>query len=364
MKKGIALILCLALFCTLLVGCNEDTIDQIKDYRKDYDYEPPVIEDVVLDMYVIADNVTEYAAQTVVRQINQYTESVFKATLNIHYVPAASYNDTVMENLDTADIVLINSKSMLDTLVMQDKLADLSSFVSTNQYGKLGVTIANALLDAARVGDNLYCIPNNHLVTPYKYVRINKSVISGTYNYSEPKLREVNTAEAVETLKEALAAKGAEAATVSDNVVLFDGRYEDKATWEAQGWIVNVLSVPAANDEEAFTSAFGIIKSDIDADRSMQLIYAFTMDEYLHNLLQYGFKGTNYTEEVDADGNVYVTRIKDGRNDYIMNPLYTGDIFGLSYCEELGITPAFKKNGALQNKDAVAAKEEDTGTAE
>ena len=71
--------------------------------------------------------------------------------------------------------------------------------------------------------------------------------------------------------------------------------YEDKAAYEAAGWVCNILAKPTVNEEEAFTSAYAVIKQEgIDPARVMEIIYAFHTDAKLHNLLRFGIENINY----------------------------------------------------------------------
>ncbi len=362
MKRILALLLVVSMAVLMLVGCGNNSLESIKEHRNEYTYEPKVIEHQTLDLYIVADSVTDNAKLTVTRQINQYTEAQFNTTLNIHYVAAADYEATVTNNISDADIVLITSEALYQNI--QGHLVDLSSFLATNAYGKLCVKIAESLLDSVKEGDSVYALPNNRVVSTYKYVRINRTVAERELSLSIPKIKEFNSIEkltvstpaeedtpAFTCLKDIFNAKSKD---YDSNVVVFDGMYEDLAKWEAEGWIVNVISVPTVTKADALTSAFGIVASDIDADRSMQILYAINTDPYLHNLLQYGVKATNYQLTTDENGNDFVTRVTVGDSVYMMNPLYTGDIFCGYFCEELGYKPETLANGQLQNKASVA----------
>ena len=145
------------------------------------------------------------------------------------------------------------------------------------------------------------------------------------------------------------------------NVICMTGcTYEDKALWEAAGYVCNVVEYPSVDRATAFASAFAAVKhDDIPVARVMEIMYAINADSYLHNLLQYGVEMTNYTEK---DG--YVVSHETGDNVYLMNPLYTGNAFTLKYCERVGLTEESVKNGKLQNKEAVAKLPEPEPTPE
>ncbi len=218
MKRIIALLLVLAtVFC--LVGCNEDLLEQIKNHRGEYDYEPPVVEEMTLNVYIVCDQATQSAQDAVARQINLYTEDKFKTKLNIHYVPSSEYETTVNANLDTADLILITNKAMMEQLVNDGKVADLTEFFNSEKYGTLNVEIASALLEASKLpapakpetppegegegdgdgeGDGIepaaeeettptemayFAVPNNRVVGTYTYLCVNKQTVHHELKY-------------------------------------------------------------------------------------------------------------------------------------------------------------------------------------
>ena len=127
------------------------------------------------------------------------------------------------------------------------------------------------------------------------------------------------------------------------------GTYSDKAKFEAEGNICNVVSAPSVVAEDVYSSAFAVIDSN-DAtvnNRAIRLIYALNKNVEIRNILQYGIEHTNYTIENGA-----VVR-KDGNDSYVMNPYYTGNIFLLMYSDELAWNEAAMQNGVNQNKDVI-----------
>ena len=219
MKKILSLVLCIVLVGCMLVSCGEEAIG---GYLDNYDYTPPVIEKVTLDMYIIGDSSnSENAIVTVERYINQYTEDKFNTTVNMNYIDASEYDEKVMAAVKAtgdakADIVLINSVELMNQLcplpgedgsVATNYLADLTELLATNKFGQLNTAIASTLLEGSKRDGKYYCVPNNHVIGQYEYVIINKSVARDTYNFSPATLNTFVSLEAaaplIQTLKDA-----------------------------------------------------------------------------------------------------------------------------------------------------------------
>jgi len=540
MKRIIAMLLVLTLACLCLASCGENLRESIKEHRDEYDYQPDVIEDITLDVYIVCDDYRETGDDAnkgiydaVKRQIEIYTASAYHTTVVLHYVPSAQYEQTVKNNLDTADLVLITSKSLMDELVEDDKVADLTDFFSSNTYGSLNVTIAEALLEASKYEGKFYAVPNNRVLGSYTYALMNKNSLHSELKYPLASLSNFPYALSLDTVKdEAMVAalvrsllaksivegtgkdsvaltalqealfeelvvdvfdatyaqkstpeetidvvnqliaklteadlltveaglagmgieakladilkkqtglkidsdeyltyetnvqmalqesvavykanylnygfeegdrpypalhtligryvadKSAEECTLlldgdlfsmseveelidyktsyaayadavasafdataalesKDVVVVTDAAYEDKAAYEAAGWVCNVLATPTVNEEEAFTSAYAVIKQEgIDPARVMEIIYAFHTDAKLHNLLRFGIENVNYILDENT-----VNRVE--KSLYLVNPLYVGNMLVPYYSEEFTAEDA--ANGQLQNKDA------------
>jgi len=352
MKKLLSLLLCLVIVGGMLVSCGGDF--EPGTYLPNYDYEPEVIEDLTLNIYLITENATtENAKDTVSQMVNQYTETQFHTTVNIVYLSAAEYNDgvynAVKDNSDKgANIVLITSDSMLNDFVGMNKIAILNSFYESDKYGTLNVQIPDALIRASYLGDNIVTVPNNRIIGEYEYLVINKEVAVHK-NYAVPsEVEAYDSLEDAEALMKRMTENGYRA---EDYVYTVKGDYALKAQLEAQGNYCNVITYPTATSSFAFSSAFAIInRSEALNERAMQIIYAINTDSYLRNLLQYGVKGTNYTVSDSGD----IIRVSEGDNVYYMNPAYTGDVFKLQYCSEIGWTAPVATNGALQNDQAVS----------
>ena len=369
MKKIFCLLLCLVLVCTVLVSCGPD---EIGDYIVNYPEKSEEIENVTLNLYIIAEEGTTANAKTTVqRMINQYTESEYHTTLNIHYLSSTEYNDAVVSAAadngeNGANIVLINSASLYNNLRDDGRLLDLTKYFSSRTYGRLNTLITKALLDGSKEtgksesDKKLYVVPNNRIIDEYEYLVIDKHVARDILHYSPAYLKSLTdpTSDAVEALKQEITNAGYNADSL---VFTTSGMYEVMAGLESlgeSGSYCNITKYPTVDSDIAYASAFAIINRDklgdgdiLDttlSDRSMQIIYAINTDSYLRNLLQYGVSGTNYNV-VDGD----IVRVNDGENNYRMNILYTGDVFKAEYCSEIGWTPEVAAYGLLQNAESV-----------
>ena len=343
--------------CSLLVSCADS---EIGDYLKNYPEETETVGKLSLNMYVITgDSTAENAKTTVKRMISQHTVADYNTELNVYYVSEADYEATVMTEInnggaDAPHIILINSESMLNSLYTSDantKLADLSAYYTSREYGKLNTQIANSLIQSSRLGENnkLYTVPNNHVVDEYTYLVIDEDVAHQTLHYPTNELKAYTSLEDAAELKSKMTLAGYNA---DQFVYEVTGPYELKAELEANGNFCNIIKYPTATSGEAFSSAFAIVNTEAKYnDRAMQMIYAINTDAYLRNLLQYGVMGTNYNV-VDGD----IVRISEGENVYNMNLKYTGDIFKAEFCSELNWTKVAYDNGISQNKDSVAAE--------
>ena len=376
----IALIMCVVLFATLLTSCNDHAgVD-------DYDWQPEVIVKLEYDLYIITDAIPSeeatHAQKTVNSKINQYLDDKYDTILNIHYCTAEEY-DSVVANASGASartsvtssdrynagtILLITSEEMHNQLVSENKLVDLRPFLDTKDYGTLNIQITKTLIEAATVTvdnvDHLYCIPNDHTIGEYQYTLINREIAEGKLNFSaQSEILEMLLIDGVpnEKAQELIDSVNAnlEEATLSDVIRNEVGSYEDKARFEAEGFICNVSKYPEASAADAYESAFGILKSSDIYDgeklvisaaecenRAMQIIYAINADTTVRNLLQYGVEHTHYILE----GNVAVPT---ENNAYHMNLLYTGDVFNAYYSSVW--TESMAKNGEIQNSQSVVS---------
>ena len=354
MKKILIMLLALTLCTLMLVSCGED--DKLGSYIDNYPETPNDVEELTLNLYIITEKETNaFAINTVKRMVTQYTELNFKTKLVVNYFTEDQYNAAVLaaangEGGASANIVLINSAPLMDTLMNQDKLADLTDYYDTKTYASLNSILPKALVDGSKINGKLYTVPNNHLIGQYQYLVIDKAYCRDELHYSDTKLLSYKTKEDAAELIAEIESLGK---NPEDYVYYRTGKYELKAQIEKEGTkgkICNVSVYPTVNRDEAFSSAFAVIKNQQQkyVDRAMQIIFALNTHKELRNLLQYGVEGTNYV--MDGDN---VVRVDSGDNLYRMNRNYTGDVFLAKYCDAIGWTKDAKENASKQNNEAV-----------
>ena len=399
MKKIICLALCIVMLCFMLVSCDEDVITGAKEELDELGYKETVVEELELDFYIIVgEKTTENAMVTVEFLINQYLLDKFKTTLDIHYLTEAEYADTVkadmaMDAKDRADIVLVNSEELFDTLYNDHLIANITKQFDSTAYGQLNKKICDSLIDASLMYETVkgvnslqpmnYCVPNNHIVGEYNYILINKEVAE-TLNCGENVTSKIISRDAEATLQFIARVEDPEFGgkfgyTVDESIKFVSGTYADKALYESQGYICNPDGTadnpggyPFVNRAEVFSSAFVIARHEKDNrynegnvddevpsaikneynnyyNRCMDIIYALNTDEYFRNLLQYGSAGTCYS--LDEDGNV--VSFTEGTGVYEMNILYTGNLFIAYYCPAIGWTKEVAEYGQSQNDESI-----------
>ena len=389
MKRIVGLLLCISMIVVMLVSCKDD---EIGAYRPNYDgLIPEDKTNEVLDFYIIVgEGTSQNAITTVSMYINQYLEGKFKTTLDIHYLTEAQYEARVMAdvkltNEDRADIILITSADMYDALYASNSLAPISYYLDPNNnfeefdIPELKSTITTSLYEASKDKNSVhYAVPNNYVIGEYEYFLVNYDVAKayGCGNTATLAGALSMDNEYIVELKARMAADGKTESQINDAIKIVSGMYEDKAMYEAAGFVCNVITYPTATKEAAFESAFAVVRHTSDLrnepgfdaekesseskaaytshyERCMEIIWALNTDEYFRNLLQYGVEHTNYST-YEKDGVEYVSRFTDSVNNfYNIDLKYTGDIFAAYYCEELGWTHTASANGEMQNKESV-----------
>lgn len=348
MKKIVSLLLCLAMTVLVLVSCGEE---EIGSYRKNYTYEAPTVEEVTLNMYIVGDKRND-GVVAVSRMINQYTESTFKTTLNIHYLSETTYRTDVLAAMATGesvDILLVNSATMMDELMAGEKLLDLTDYYASKEYGMLNTKITSLLLNASKYDGKYYSVPNNRMTGSYDYLLMNEA-IGEKYNYGPLRMSAYTSYEDTADLRAAIVAgEGISEDAISDYVRVVNGTYADRFAYEEQGYICNVIAYHTPTREDVYNgSAFAIGATCEKPARAMEIIYAINQDATLRNLLQYGVANVNYTLDGDT-----VTRITSAGNCYYMNPYYTGNIFNAYYSADDtdGWNTEIAKYAKVQNDD-------------
>ena len=379
-KKLIALLIFALMACVSLIGCE----DEIGKYYYEV-YEPGKIgvvaekPSVELDFYIISEYPEGYGSveevtkaydstlATVKYNINLHLEEVYKTTLDIHFISEDEYAEkissiTAVGSKENKGIVLINSATMMDSLVAGDSLVDLTDYLSNPKYkfGTLNVQISQGLLALAMTeldnANRLYCIPNNHVIDmdAYDYIAINKDVALDLH-FSLNQMKQMNSVDN-EMLQQLVAT--ATAAGINDTSSVYRVFYDEPYNYsnsDLKGeWVYNVMGVPTVTKEEAYSTAYGILSGTEDYDRAMEIIYALNTDIAFRNLLQYGVLNNHYEYITPEDGKidedaVYVA-LKSGSL-YKMNIEYTGDVFKAYYTSEW--TEKDAANGKQQNYDAV-----------
>ena len=422
MKKIISMILCLVFATLALAGCGNDGVgEDLDDSMKGYEKES-----ITLNFYIVGDTTNDNP--TVNARINNYTTKHFNTTLNIVYCNEDNYENTVVAALDAAkaalaaveegatdeatlnaiknkpDFFLINSPQMMKTLYEKGHLADLTEFFYPEIYEKkveiypdlmnkfhlelikktegLHNQITETLMDASVIYETKYnqetkkditeeknyCVPNNRIVGSYTYLIIDKAAAREVYMGTNSMLNSFTLKNKDELIEAIAEAKGLTTEAVKENYVrvIYDGKYEDKAMYEANGFACNIVEYPQVAGLEAtdpdvnipetvdnvFNSAF-VVGAYSDVDRAMEIIYALNTDNILHNYLQYGVQDTNYTIDQET-GLVTYEQITNEDNKYFMNPIYTGDMFKLLPSETWTETDML--NAKKQNDQSVLYK--------
>ncbi len=136
-------------------------------------------------------------------------------------------------------------------------------------------------------------------------------------------------------------------------VAIVKGDYTLKEKYEDDYYVVSYKH-PVFDNNEVFSSMYAVGSYTKNVSRCMQIIESFTTDEKLRNIFQYGAENVNY--EINS-----ITGIVDIlNNDYIMNPLYTGNMFKLwinnQMTEEtLALANNGWENAKLQNLDSTVS---------
>ena len=420
MKKIISLLLCLVFATLALASCGNDGVgEDLDDSMKGYEKE-----ELTLNFYIVGDSTQDIP--TVKARINNHTAKEYKTKLEMFYIDESDYARTVIDALDAAklalenetpteadlnaiknkpDFFLINSPEMMQELYDKGHLADLSDFFYPEEYERrvafdktqenkfheelikktegLQNSIAETLVSASikyetvvsivddkgttkeEIKPKHYCVPNNRVIGTYTYLLIDREAAKEAYLGQDTKLESYNldnVSELIEAIKKAKNID--EEAVRKDYVKVVQGKYEDKAKYEAanypettQKYTCNIISYPEVagfidegvtvpeNVDNVFNSAFAVSKYT-DIDRAMEMVYALNTDTAFQNYLQYGVENTNY---VKIDGVVDTTDIP-ADNEYSMNPIYTGNMFNLLPSDFW--TEEDKVNGKHQNDDS------------
>ena len=94
----------------------------------------------------------------------------------------------------------------------------------------------------------------------------------------------------------------------------------------SDNYYIKVIENPELNDDNLFTSFYGITNYTINFDRALEIIVCLNTNSEFRNTLQYGVEGTHY--EINEHG-----RVERFNDDYIMDITTTGNVF-IAYPEE------------------------------
>ena len=395
MKKLLCILFCL-LFTTLtLVGCGEEDrnewIDDKDGKYKDYITDTSIPE-VALNLYIIVDDETldtsagviipedktgkigevTQAINTVNNAIKDFTTTNYHSPVNVIYVKESEYDDVVVNAVNApngdakaANIVLVNSYSLMQRLYETNKLCSLDDYLANTKFARLNTSIPTALLEASKIETvvdgnatkTLYTIPNNHVIGSYEYLLINKE-FARALKIQDTEINALTSYDdAVLLFESAMERENYSVDNLSNLLTLTSGSYEDRALYISQGYFCNIVKMPIADKNEAFLSAFAIVDRNTDGssvdinERAMEIVYNINMNVELRNLLQYGVAGTNY--KLDMNDDTVISELLKGPNTYTMNLLYTGNVMNAYVCEEIGWNSTTKANTEEQNKDSV-----------
>ena len=220
MKRLMCLALCLVMVMSMfLVGCNKE--DEVTE---DPTEEEEVRNAITLKFYIITEDVTTSDAKEAMQDaFNAVCRSKYSTQVEFVFCTADEYKATVDKALEAAnttlegedaklpsdvysgytleteldefnlpnliypdaldnqiDIVLINSKEMLEEYIEKDYLLDLTSFIN-GENKAIKEYINTSLLTNTQIDGKWFAIPNNVVVGEYKYLLIDKELASNYY---------------------------------------------------------------------------------------------------------------------------------------------------------------------------------------
>ena len=418
MKKIISLLVVTFMLVLSLASCESG----VGDFQ--YDYNPVPTKKISLNLYIICDEESSPVALTsVAKDIADYTESKFDTKVNVIYKTASQYKTDLINAITSTQtvpegatseqieainavkpgIVLINSKELMDDLMEDEVLLDLTAMYATRAYGTLNAQINSALLEDSKLtveGSTtkmLYSVPNNRVLGEYTYLLINKAKAQENFASSKGDWDQIKTIEDAQNILPA--------GSYTTVVGSYKTRFEyDKSVYyfNEDANTLPIIEYPSVTADDAFASAFAVVKggaipkTSADAmddtefvSRAMQIIYAINTDTTLRNTLQYGRENTNYVlanGSYDKNGNFVeeggeydkivdstvsggyviipngyiIPKVESETSYYKMNLEYTGDVFkaGKSYYREenYGWDIDGYNNGIEQNKDVLVAE--------
>ena len=112
--------------------------------------------------------------------------------------------------------------------------------------------------------------------------------------------------------------------TFADKLYFSNGEH----TPENDLYYCKVMSYPTISAEDAFTSAYAVVRDNANALRCMDIICALNNDKDFANLLQFGEERVNYV----LDDNGFA--VPKATNLYVMNPLCTANIMLMHWFDD------------------------------
>lgn len=113
--------------------------------------------------------------------------------------------------------------------------------------------------------------------------------------------------------------------TFADKVYYANGEHTSEV---GDLYYCKVVSYPTISTEEAFQSAYAVVRDNANALRCMDIICALNNDKEFANLLQFGEERVNYV----LDDNGFA--VPKATNRYIMNPLCTSNIMLMHWFDD------------------------------
>ena len=131
-------------------------------------------------------------------------------------------------------------------------------------------------------------------------------------------------------------------------VGVITGTAEDIKDYE-DDYYINVIRRPRATTDDVFQAMFAVSTYTKDVTRSMEIINLLNTDSTFRTILQYGVEGVHW--EIDSESSADDPYIKLLSDDYKMNLVETGNVF-ITYPGE-GIPMSEWQDGIQQNLDSV-----------
>lgn len=128
-----------------------------------------------------------------------------------------------------------------------------------------------------------------------------------------------------------------------------EGSYTARFGYE-DDYFVFEIDQPRLEDDGAFDAMFAVSKYTASVTRSMEIINALVADTggELRNILQYGVEDIHF----NVDDNGLATRTPTGKNQYMMNANYTGNMITAFPCLEDGRDANYSDYFKAQNDSA------------